>query len=854
MKAFLSHSSTDKDFVSKVVEKLGSTEIEYDEKTFEFTLNVQAIRAAMSRSDLFVLFLSQNSIESFYVKEEQRAALEGRGKGVIKHVMIFSLDNTAYSQLPEWMREINVVRRLSSPKACARRIQATLISLDAQSRRDADLYLGRDEDERLLRKALSAPAATTPIAIHAVGHQGIGRTTFLRRTLGALYPRYYQAFVSASFGKYDGIEEFYRTLYDIHVSSPLSVTIAAFDAFANREYSEKIHLIVEMIIEMASDGEFLCIVDDGGVYDDSGDYQDFLKSVIKELEHFTRPVLAFVQTRMMPLFRREAYPRSFHIYLRPLDQDSVVELLSFGLKELDIDFSNEQVKQIASHLDGHPYNVRFAIRYIEAYGIDSLLYDPSELIEWKRRRAEDFLDRLEFNQRQSDIMALLAEYRYLATDMIIDVLGDASDETAKDLRRLEEFCCIERRDGYFHISAPIKEAIRRDSRFERSDDWKQGIGRSICDSISEYEDDDFVSVPILESATLAAAKGAQAPAFLSRLILPSHLLRIARDFYDRGRRRECIEFCARAYEMRSRLPVEGQVEVLRLWGLSAIRLNDGDAYNRVLDELEKYAARSARRVFHFLRGFNYRQIGNWDEAEAEFLDAWRLAKNNQSINRELASVYCKLQRYNEAETHARAAYQVAPTNPFVLDIVAETLLGKAAVGLPVDRDEIAKILAELKVYGDAPGSSFFLIREAQKRAKDGNLRGALEAVDRGIERTPTLIAARFIRADVCLKMGNVTAAEKELEVINRLLTEAGGFSEGNEAEAHEIQVRISLDKLQFRAAKDQIDRSAFLPASTASRLRQKLARAIAFEPQAADPELREWAKKYDGKGRGKSQR
>jgi TIR domain len=61
MKAFLSHSSKDKSFVRRIADKLGPARCEYDEYSFEYTLNAQAIRQTFARADLFVLFLSENS-------------------------------------------------------------------------------------------------------------------------------------------------------------------------------------------------------------------------------------------------------------------------------------------------------------------------------------------------------------------------------------------------------------------------------------------------------------------------------------------------------------------------------------------------------------------------------------------------------------------------------------------------------------------------------------------------------------------------------------------------------------------------------------------------------------------------
>src|SRR5262245_49113926 len=98
-----------------------------------------------------------------FVKEENRAALEARGRGELRHVLVFALDKTSYTALPEWMREINVVRHLSSAKACARCIQSCLMQLQAELSRGASLYLGREEDEKQLRRALAVPRNSTPI-------------------------------------------------------------------------------------------------------------------------------------------------------------------------------------------------------------------------------------------------------------------------------------------------------------------------------------------------------------------------------------------------------------------------------------------------------------------------------------------------------------------------------------------------------------------------------------------------------------------------------------------------------------------------------------------------------------------
>jgi len=296
--------------------------------------------------------------------------------------------------------------------------------------------------------------------------------------------------------------------------------------------------------------------------------------------------------------------------------------------------------------------------------------------------------------------------------------------------------------------------------------------------------------------------------------------------------------------MKDRLPIDAQVEVLRLWGLSAIRLSDARSYNDIVKRLIAYANKNATRIRLFLEGFNYRVRKDLDRAEEKFLEAWKLAPRNQSINRELASLYCKQRRYSDAETYARTAYEAAPTNPFIIDIMAETLLGKSQAGLQVDQSELNRVLRDLAIYGDAPGSSFFLIRDAQQKAKNRDYRGAMISLNRAVERTPALLAPYFIRAEVLLRMNDIVGAEHDLQEINRLLTEAGGFSEGDEAQAQELEILILIEKRQFRAAVERIERAAFLPSRVGQRLREQVARSIGFDPEAADSTMRKWAKDF----------
>ena len=305
MRVFLSHSSKDKGFVSRVASDLGDAQCEYDERSFDYVLNVRAIRDGLQRADIFVYFLSQASISSSFVGEEQRTALEMRGAGLIKKVMIFTLDQTSYRQLPDWLRETNAVQRISNPGLCARKIQAALVRLEAEQDLTEEIYYGRDNEDRALSKILAGAPARTPIALHAVGHYGVGRKTYIRRNLQRLFPRRFATFPEITVSANQGIEELYRQLHDISLGGSLEDILRDVDLFSKLDPVAQVSKVAELIELCLNNGDFLVITDDGGVYTEETDYQPYLKAILQKVDGKGLPAVGFVQTRMMRLVTKE---------------------------------------------------------------------------------------------------------------------------------------------------------------------------------------------------------------------------------------------------------------------------------------------------------------------------------------------------------------------------------------------------------------------------------------------------------------------------------------------------------------------------------------------------------------------
>src|SRR5690554_3018332 len=106
-KAFLSHSSKDKTLIKKVAEQLGNKNCVLDEISFDpGKKTLEEIFNELDSSDIFVIFLSEHSLESPWVKKELKRAKENLDKDSIERIFPIIIDEKIkYSdeRIPKWL-------------------------------------------------------------------------------------------------------------------------------------------------------------------------------------------------------------------------------------------------------------------------------------------------------------------------------------------------------------------------------------------------------------------------------------------------------------------------------------------------------------------------------------------------------------------------------------------------------------------------------------------------------------------------------------------------------------------------------------------------------------------------------
>ncbi len=772
MKAFLSHSSRDKSLVSKVFEDLGAASAIYDVESFEDgKRSAEEIFRSLTNSDLFVLFVSGNSLASDWVQHELRVAYDRYASGRIKEFLAFVIDDTNVRQLPEWLQAFHV-RKTRKSRLISRRIRSVLIELSTVFRPQPEVFVGRSDQLAELKIVLSAPPAEGPSIIGVCGWPGIGRRTLARKLLAEVYPYLPHLHPEVIVSSDTTIDDFYRNLLDASSGLALEEWKRENARFLQMSHRDKVSTVVSNLRGVYDEKEVLFLLDDGGLIRDDGEYVEWFADVLSHIGSGVRPLMVLIQRRMLPHRLKHRY-RSVHLVKLPsFSEDEIRTLLGLFLRGAEIDYTSDQLKELSEYMGGHPLNARYAFEFAKQYGLRNLLSDKTDLVQFSIERASDILLKVPLMGAQEKVSLLLSDYRILDLDTVVDLVAETEESIAVALRALQDNAIVERIGKYYRIAPYVREALSRHFRDYSDKAWREEVARRMAEAAENYEDIDEVPLPVIDAAIIAnfnVRPDRPPAAWVAELVLPSHLLRVARNAYDDGQHELSAQFCEQALQRSSIMTIDAQVETLRLLAISLARLARENQFWAAVNKLQKFNTRAARRNYHFLCGFWYRRIGKLDIAEEKYLEAYALDARNFHVLRELATCLSYQGRFSQAEAYARSAYMVAPTNPYIVDCLCDIIIGQSQNPSELQHnEEFQHLMEDLKRYGSLEGRSFYENRFANYLFRLGRCDEALKYAEEGVLKTPWLFGAYLTRARIRLGCGQIDSVPGDIEDLRRL--------------------------------------------------------------------------------------
>lgn len=747
VKAFLSHSSTDSEFVRAVAEELGRQFTWFDQQDFstgdEF---LSGMERGVAESSLFVLFASRNSLDSAFVDFEITEARQKLVAHGTDRILVFLIDpSISYHDLPLWLQRFHASAS-NAPQPVAREIRH---ALDAQARnRQRSLFIGRSRElVGIEGKLLPTDGSTAPRIMLVSGLPGIGRRTLIERVARDHWSL--DRILDIRIEPADNLSDIAVKLADR--LEPYN-TVDAFRSITERiraESSEKLLSRVAAYIRAAHGSKELpTFVDSGGLLTNEAGPSALMGELLRVC-HTERDLYAAFVTGRRP---RESKPEQdlASVAVHALSTGETRQLISaLGARD-QLAMGPDLVGALANAAAGYPPSCYHAIELVKRYGPEVALGDTNRLVSSRLSPLTHYLKSIQLEELDRRALRILATNSPLPFSVLGRILNQSPAALAASTSRLIDGCLvIPGEESSYRIAEPIVDVVIREFGEPTKDDYAL-----VADTLDEYLSLDQSDAPKLEYARVLFRAHLLADADTHRdavFALASDLLVAAERMYHRRDYRKAIEYSREVLKHRPK-NYEARYTLTR----SLIKLPDP---SRATIEIETLRDAGYLRESAFLEGFLERHQGRPKRA----IDAYRIALQRGfgglAIHRELAQCYLSLGELGEAKSHITKAWRAGRDNPYIVDLQVQIATKEG------DKKAAVEGLALLEAL-DEP--EFYHHRRSTVLAAFGNNEEALEEARLALEDAGRPTFAMLSQVAVCeMRLGRLDDAAEHISRLDR---------------------------------------------------------------------------------------
>jgi tetratricopeptide (TPR) repeat protein len=655
MKAFLSHSTIDKDFVRAVAQELGRQFCIFDEQSFSTGDHFKdSIQHGLGESSIFVLFASRSSLKSIWVGFEADEAWFQLLRNKLSKSLVYLIDSSLrVSDIPEWLRRA-LVRRENSPKVIARDIRHHLDELLRE--RQYSLFIGRSKSVEDLERSLTSIDTSSPLhTVFITGLPGIGRRSLIRRTAPTILNLRRQ--IDIRLGEGDSINDICVNIAD-HIE-PYS-TKEGFERIVRQirglSDEEALKRTIANLRALVAAGDLPIFLNEGGVLDDDGYIREPVQSILRTLAPNDDIYIFFVSHRRPQSTLEFSMPV---IHLSPLKEDETKRLISMLANQFNLRISPTEVAILAKSVAGYPPAAYFAIQQSKYYGLDLVLRESARLVQFRTSVFLRHLSALSFNDNERNVLTILASFSPLPLFVLLKALSSNLTSLHDSIVRLIDLSLIiTTKDGYYRIADPIADAAIEVFGFP-TDEQNEALAQSLSEFMqgSQIETSRLELSRVLFRVSLVANNKVVAE---SAIHFANDLIRLTETFYHERKYDQAEEFGYAALDERPE-SVSARSYLIR----ALIQNEKWTVAETQIQELQRYGP---IQDVYFLSGFLERKKGRATAAIDSYKKAERFGKRGAAINRELALCYFLVGDHKQASRYIKEALKRHGDNPYVVDL------------------------------------------------------------------------------------------------------------------------------------------------------------------------------------------
>lgn len=764
IKCFLSHSSKDKKSYVEIVARLLKKEVKiFDQETFEAGMDTaEEIAKGIDETTLFVIFLSNASLNSDWVKNELTQAKIHFDLGKIEQIYPIIIENgLGYddARIPEWMRTSLNIQLIIKPSIAAKKINTRLTELSwkihPRLREQKEIFVGRNEAIQQVEERLDDFSQQTPIALIASGLPAIGRKSFLRHAIkkANLVRSSYEPHV-IELSPLENIEDLILKIDD------LGIIQENISLLPNMTLEEKNELLKKILVELIGEKERLLINDRGVIVRDDGSLIDWFHKLLVDLALIKTEYLAFCiasQYRLNPSLNYNA-PFVYSIAIKELDSNERKGLLNRYTRFHSIELSRDDSSFFSDLLTGYPEQILFTVNLIKDEGILGAKKQSHTIQQYSSDKAKIILDQYQNKTVILEFIYLLCRFDFLSYELLFDIVDEQIySPILSDLLSASICEKLGVSSDYIRVNEVIRDFVSR-SQFKITSSFEQSIQRHVQNFNRSYSGESYDASDYLFSAK-ESLLSSHNNGLSDDLLLPSIYLKTIKQIYDSKRNYKDVIVLADRVLQREKYLHSVTVDNIRFIKCQSLaRINNKDLFFK-----EVYKVSEPRKSF--LHGFYYRLRGDYQKAEASFLKVLDTKFKNQDprVLGELVLVYMQSDEYDKAFELAKTNYYNRQSNAINANNYFACLITKDRT--PENRQELENIIQQLEIDTSERAQEMVASMQVKVAAYYDQDENTLSIIEEAINKFPDIPYPLLTKADLAVHFYN---AEKLREAITKL--------------------------------------------------------------------------------------
>lgn len=763
-KAYLCHSSKDKkSYVELVANKFGPNKCIYNDITFEKGMkSIEEIEKGLDKTDIFVIFLSNASLESNWVKEELKRAHDLFGEKIIKRIYPIIIDSKITykdSRIPVWLQREYNLKYVSRPNVATRKIKQRLreISWDFHPRlkEKEKIFVGRNDLIREFEERIHSLDDPTPICIIASGINKIGRKVFLKHSLrktNNMDESYDPPLIKLSVD--ESIEDFIFKIYDLGFSKGLNLK-----DFMKRTIKEKIKIACKLLEDIQNEKEILFINDTGCIVIPERDINDWFKAILHYFEDSEKITMCVASKFRLLEYKIRDIKNLFNLNVPELDIAERIGLLKqYSIFE-GLQLAKKNLRFFSNLLTGYPEQVFYCIELIKDLGLVKTKNNSYLIVEFNKEKVSRLLLEYEENEKAMDFLHLLSRFDFISYDFLLEIVGNEGFY----LNLLEEFFAtavceaLGANNEYIRLNDIIRDYISR-IKHELPSDYQVKLNEHLTEFLKHYAPEETDASDFFYSMKEALKSGNKID---ERYLIPSHFLKTIKELYeDYNNYNDVIKLSDRILQNTKFIDDSIVWQIQYYLCLSLARKGK----SRFLSEVQKIHGPD----HNFLLGFYYRLKGRNKDA----LEKIKLALDDRPefprAQRELVQLYIFIEDYDSARELARENYVRNKTNHYHIQAYLKCVLHDEK---NEENEKIVKeLLNNLSISKSDKAREMYLQGLSEYFAFYSNdEHNSIDTITQAINEFPDSVYPYLAKFGICEKFNRLQDMEKTIKQLENTI-------------------------------------------------------------------------------------